>query len=122
MTEELHPSVADDGQREAKMGAPNAEHGQAGADPVVPGVEEPPAIRPTSPGGGADDEGDPTDALGDEEAWAMTGMPVGSTRAGAETAGHAPNSTAQDRPVAVEHATPAASQAMEVGPGRSIQA
>lgn len=54
-------------------------------DLVIPSVEEQLAIRLTSCGGGAHDEGDPGDMLGDEEVWAMVGMLVDSFGARAET-------------------------------------
>ena len=45
-------------------------------EPVAPVIEELPATRPTSPGGGAHDEGDPTDMLGGEEMWTTAGSLV----------------------------------------------
>lgn len=75
-TEELHPSVDDDEQHAAKTGTSDAEQGQVGVDPVVPGVVEPPAAGPTSPGGGAHDEGDPEDTSGGEEALGTAGVSI----------------------------------------------
>ena len=80
-TEKMQPSATDDGQRIVEPKAIGAEQGQAEVDPVAPTMkemrvaepvapttEEPPSTRQTSLSGGAHDEGDPTDAFGDEEA------------------------------------------------------
>jgi hypothetical protein len=88
----------------------------------IPGVEEPTAAGPTSPGGGAHDEGDPADALGDEEVWATASVPVGSAGSGAGTVGPTSGSAAQEPPADVEHAAPEASPTMEIGPGRPVRA
>lgn len=90
------------------------------ADSVASIMEEPPAVGLTSPGGGAHDEGDPTGMSGDEEVQATTNISADSAGARAESAGLAPGSAVQDPPAVVERATPAASQAMEVGPGRPV--
>lgn len=121
-TKELRPSGADDGQHMSKTGAPDIAQGQAGGDPVIPDVEEPLAAGSTSPGDGAHDEGDLEDALGDEGAWAMAGVLVESTGAGAETAGPAARSATQDPLIAMEHAVPKTSSVIEVSPRRSVQA
>lgn len=92
MIEELHLSVAKDRQHGAEIGAPSVELGQAGADLVVLDVEEPPAVGPTSPDGGAHDEGDPADMLGGNEAWTMVGSLANLTRVGMEAMGNAPSS------------------------------
>ena len=92
----------------------------AAAEPTAPAIEEPPVTGPTSPSGGAHDEGDPTDALGDEGVWAMAGVPMESSRVGAETTRPMVGSSTQDPPVAMEHAVPETSPVMEVSPKHSV--
>lgn len=94
---------------------PNAEQGQVGADPITPTMEEPLAATPTSPRGGAHDEGDPMNMLGYEEAWNMAGTSTDPTGAGTETARNAPNSTVQDPPMVTEQATPTAMPVIGMG-------
>ena len=63
--------------------------------PTAPIIEEPPIAGPTSPGGGALDEGD----LGAEEAWTVMTTSGDVTRAGAETVEGALSGTTQNPPV-----------------------
>ena len=79
------------------------------AKPAVPAIEEPPATRPTSPGGGAHDEGDP----GDEGLWSATVASADPTGAEVGTAGDAPNSAAWDLPTVAEQVV--ASMLLSVG-------
>ena len=59
-------------------------------EPVTPVMEEPAVTGPTSPGGGAHDEGD----LGDEGLWSATAMSADPIRAGVGTVGDALSSAA----------------------------
>lgn len=54
---------------------------------VILAMEEPPVTRPTTPGGGAHDEGDLMDASDGEEVWAMGNVFVGPTQATTEATG-----------------------------------
>jgi len=89
---------------------------------VVPIVEEPPATGLTSPGGGAHDDGDLMDALGDEGAWDMVGMPVDSTRARTQTVGPMVGNATQDPRTAMEHTAPETAPVMELSSRCSVQA
>ena len=55
--------------------------------PTAPVIEEPPIAGPTSPGGGAHDEGDPSV----EEEWTMMTASRDVAHAGVETAEGAPS-------------------------------
>lgn len=68
-----------------EVGTLDTKQGRAGADSVVPSMEELLASALTSLGGGTHDEGDPRDASGGEEVRAMADVPVGSARVGAKT-------------------------------------
>lgn len=128
LTEDLQPSTADDGQRVAELGAPGAEQGQAGVDPVAPtmegtpvvepvapAMEEQPAAGPSSPDGGAHDEGDPTDVSGGEEGCVAMGSSTVPAGAGMEAAGGVPDGAAQDSPTATEQATTTAAPVKGMG-------
>lgn len=96
----------------------------SGSGPDRPQCGGPTATGPTSAGGGAHNEGDPMDVLGDEATWGTIDVLVGSTGAGAETIGPTAGNTTQDPPVAMEYMVPKASPVMEVGlghPGRAQQ-
>lgn len=75
------------------------------SEPVAPAMEKPPAAGLTSPGGGANDEGDPTDALSGEEAWAAMGSSGDPAGAGTETTRDAPSSIVEGPSAATEQAT-----------------
>ena len=77
-------------------------------EPVTPTMEEPPTTRLTSLGGGAHDEGDPTNASGGEETWTVAGSSGGPVGAGPKATGNAPSSSVKSAPMAIEQATPTA--------------
>ena len=60
------------------------------AEPTTPTMEVPSITRPTSPGGGLHDEGDPSV----EEAWDAMVMSSGLAGAGTEPTGDTPSSAA----------------------------
>ena len=82
---------------------------------VSPTMEEPTATRPTSLGGGAHDEGDPTNASGGEETWTVVGSLGGPIGARLEAIGDAPSSSAEGLSMATEQATPTAASVAQMG-------
>jgi hypothetical protein len=70
------------------------------AEPVTPVMEEPPVTRPTSPSGGAHDEGDP----GDEGLWSAMVTSADPIELGAGAAWDALSSAVRDPPTVAEQA------------------
>jgi hypothetical protein len=105
--EDLQPSAADDAWCVVDLEAPDAEHGQAGADLVTPAMEQSPAMDPVgptmgepmaagpmSPRGGAHDEGDLADVPSYEEAWTTMWTSADLAGARTETVENAPSRAA----------------------------
>ena len=80
------------------------------------------ATGPTSPDGGAHDEGDPTNMWGGEKMWIMVRSLGGPIRAGSEATGDAPSSVVEGPPVATEKTTPIVASVTLMGLRRPVQA
>jgi hypothetical protein len=85
---------------------------------AAPVMEESPATGPTSPGGGAHDEGD----SGNEGLWSVAATSTDPDGVGAGATGDAPSSVAQDPPTAVEQATTPAASTAEVRLRQAVRA
>ena len=116
--EVLQPSATDDGRHMEESATPHAEGAQARANPVAPTMEEPSTTRPTSPGGGLHEKGDPTV----EEVWDVLATSSGLAEAGTEPAGDAPSSAAQSPPVVAEQVSSTVAAMAEVALRCCVQA
>jgi hypothetical protein len=128
--EDLQPSTTNGGGHVGERETPHAQQGQWEANPVAPAMEqptatesvaptvqEPPVTGPTSPGGGAHNEGD----LSDEGLWSAAVTSSDPARAGAGAMRDAPGNAAWDPPMVAEKATAPAASTAGVRLGRPIR-